>query len=161
MSFSSKTFLTIFVVKSKLSTAKKSKTTTFSRVFHPKKIDNFLGKSKLNFWTKNEVWITNDYLKIFCFFSRLIWNQTDVCTWKSNCNGQLKRNNRSLSVNSRNAKVVSRKNTVEVQWNVVSIKSIRTNSWRRFCDNPPSAHTAATSFGALASRGISAKYAYV
>ena len=46
-------FLTIFLVKSKLSTAKKSKTTTFSRVFHPK-IDNFLGKSKLNFWTKNE-----------------------------------------------------------------------------------------------------------
>ena len=30
------------------------KTPTFSRVFHPKKIDNFLGKSKLNFWTKNE-----------------------------------------------------------------------------------------------------------
>ena len=30
------TFLTIFLVKSKLSTAKKSKTTTFSRVFHPK-----------------------------------------------------------------------------------------------------------------------------
>mgnify|MGYP006975991164 CR=1 FL=1 len=47
-------FLTIFLVKSKLSTAKKFKTTTFSRVFHPKKIDNFLGKSKLNFWTKNE-----------------------------------------------------------------------------------------------------------
>ena len=49
-------FLTIFVflVKSKLSTAKKPKTTTFSRAFHPKKIDNFLGKSKLNFWTKNE-----------------------------------------------------------------------------------------------------------
>ena len=47
-------FLTIFLVKSKLSTAKKSKTRTFSRVFHPKKIDNFLGKSKLNFWTKNE-----------------------------------------------------------------------------------------------------------
>ena len=53
-SFSPKIFLTIFLVKSKLSTAKKSKTTTFSRVFHPKKIDNFLGKSKLNFWTKNE-----------------------------------------------------------------------------------------------------------
>ena len=33
---------------------KKSKTTTFSRFFHPKKINNFLGKSKLNFWTKNE-----------------------------------------------------------------------------------------------------------
>ena len=44
-------FLTNFLVKSKLSTAKKSKTTTFSRFFHPKKIDNFLGKSK---WTKNE-----------------------------------------------------------------------------------------------------------
>ena len=51
-SFSPKFLLTIFLVKSKLSTAKKSKTTTFSRVFHPKKIDNFLGKSKLNFWTK-------------------------------------------------------------------------------------------------------------
>ena len=30
-------FLTIFLVKSKLSTAKMSKTTTFSRAFHPKK----------------------------------------------------------------------------------------------------------------------------
>ena len=29
-------FMTIFLVKSKLSTAKKSKTTTFSRIFHPK-----------------------------------------------------------------------------------------------------------------------------
>ena len=35
-SFSPKFLLTIFLVKSKLSTAKKSKTTTFSRVFHPK-----------------------------------------------------------------------------------------------------------------------------
>ena len=52
--FHPKFFLTIFLVKSKLSTAKKTKTTTFSRVFHPQKIDNFLGKSKLNFWTKNE-----------------------------------------------------------------------------------------------------------
>ena len=41
-------------MKSKLSTAKKSKTITFSRVFHPKKIDNFFGKLKLNFWTNNE-----------------------------------------------------------------------------------------------------------
>ena len=48
--FFSQYFLTIFLMKSKLSTAKKSKTTTFSRVFPP----NFLGKSKLNFWTKNE-----------------------------------------------------------------------------------------------------------
>ena len=53
-SFSRNFFLTIFLVNSKLWTAKKSKTTTFSRVFHPKKIHNFLGKSKLNFWTKNE-----------------------------------------------------------------------------------------------------------
>jgi len=37
-------------VKSKLSTAKKSKTTTFSRIFHPKKSTIFSG----NFWTKNE-----------------------------------------------------------------------------------------------------------
>ena len=53
-SFSPHIFLTIFLVKSKLTRAKKSKTTTFSRIFHPIKIDNFLGKSKLNFWTKNE-----------------------------------------------------------------------------------------------------------
>ena len=52
-SFSPKFFLRIFHVKSKLLTAKKSKSTTFSRVFDPKKIDNFLGKSRLN-WTKNE-----------------------------------------------------------------------------------------------------------
>ena len=52
--FFTQIFLAIFLVKSKLSTAKKPKTTTFSRVFHPNKIDNFLGKSKLNFWTKNE-----------------------------------------------------------------------------------------------------------
>ena len=52
--FTSFSPLIIFLVKSKLSTAKKSKTTTFSRDFHPKKIDDFLGKSKLNFWTKNE-----------------------------------------------------------------------------------------------------------
>ena len=34
--FFTQIFLTIFLVKSKLSTAKKSKTTTFSRIFHPK-----------------------------------------------------------------------------------------------------------------------------
>ena len=60
--FSPKFLLTIFLVKSKLSTAKKSKTTIFSRVFHPrKKIDNFLGKSKLNFWTKNEDFEQREY----------------------------------------------------------------------------------------------------
>ena len=43
-------------MKSKLSTAKKSKTIIFSRVFHPKKLTIFLGigKSKLIFGTKNE-----------------------------------------------------------------------------------------------------------
>ena len=81
--FFTQIFLTIFLVKSKFSTAKKSKTaafsrvftpnffdnfsretkvvkksktTTFSRDFHPtKKIDKFLGKSKLNFWTKMKI----------------------------------------------------------------------------------------------------------
>ena len=52
--FFTQNILTIFLGKSKLSTAKKPKTTTFSRVFPSKKIDNFLGKWKLNFWTKNE-----------------------------------------------------------------------------------------------------------
>ena len=38
--------LAIFLVKSKLSTAKKSKTTTFSRVFHPKKSTIFSGNQR-------------------------------------------------------------------------------------------------------------------
>ena len=53
-SFSPRIFLTIFLAKSKLSTAKKSKTTTISRVFHLEKSTIFSGKSKLNFWTKDE-----------------------------------------------------------------------------------------------------------
>ena len=52
--FSPKFFLTIFVVKSKLSTAKKSKTVAFSRAFTINNLTIFLGKSKLSFWTKNE-----------------------------------------------------------------------------------------------------------
>ena len=48
-SFSPQFFLTIFLVKSKLSTAKKSKTTTFSRVFHQNFfLTIFLVKSKLS-----------------------------------------------------------------------------------------------------------------
>ena len=47
--------LTIFLVKSKLSTAKKSKTTTFSRVFHPKKSTIFSG---------NQSWIFGQKMKI-------------------------------------------------------------------------------------------------
>ena len=46
-SFSLQFFFTIFLVKSKLSTAKKSKTTTFSRVFSPRKSTIFFGKSLL------------------------------------------------------------------------------------------------------------------
>ena len=60
-------FLTIFLVKLKLSTAKKSKTITFSRVFHSKKFDNFLGKSKLNFWTKSEDFEQCDLAQIFAW----------------------------------------------------------------------------------------------
>merc|ERR1711860_412332 len=48
-SFSSKFFLAIFLVKSKLSTAKKSKTPTFSRVIQPNFfLTIFLVKSKLS-----------------------------------------------------------------------------------------------------------------
>ena len=54
-SFSPQIFLTIFFVKSKLSAAKKYKTTTFSRVFHPKKNLNFL-------W--NQSWIFGQKMKI-------------------------------------------------------------------------------------------------
>ena len=46
-------FLTIFLVKSKLSTAKKYKTTTFSRVFHPKN-RQFSREIKVEFLDKNE-----------------------------------------------------------------------------------------------------------
>ena len=45
-------FLTIFLVKSKLSTAKKSKTTTFSRVFHPPKNRQFSREIKVEFLDK-------------------------------------------------------------------------------------------------------------
>ena len=75
-------FLAIFVVKSKLSTAKKSKTTTFSRVFHPKKINNFSG---------NQSWIFGQKMKI----SNSVWFwlcilNCSLASWyilfeKSNC----------------------------------------------------------------------------
>ena len=51
-SFSPKIFLTIFLVKSKLSTAKKSKTAAFSWVFQPKQFDNFSREIKAEFWDK-------------------------------------------------------------------------------------------------------------
>ena len=53
-------FWTIFLVKSKLSTAKMSKTTTFSRVFHPKN-RQFSRKIKVEFldkkWRFRTVWL--------------------------------------------------------------------------------------------------------
>ena len=55
MSFSPQIFLTIFLVKSKLSTAKKSKTTTFSRDFHPEKSTIF---------SENQSWIFVKKMKI-------------------------------------------------------------------------------------------------
>ena len=53
--FHPKFFLTTFLVKSKLYTAKKSKTTTFSRVFHPEKSTTFSG---------NQSWIFGQKMKI-------------------------------------------------------------------------------------------------
>ena len=59
-----------FLVKSKLSTAKKSKTAAFSRVFTQNNSIIFLGKSKLNFWTKNMIFRT----VWTCLFSNVnIW----------------------------------------------------------------------------------------
>ena len=51
-SFLPKIILTIFLVKSKLSTAKESKTSTFSRVFHPKKNRQFSREIKVEFLDK-------------------------------------------------------------------------------------------------------------
>ena len=69
-------------MNSKLSAAKKSKTTTFSRVFHTKKIDNFLGKSKLNFWTKNEDFEQCEKVGLPPLFFH--WNSTaNYLEWKS------------------------------------------------------------------------------
>ena len=50
--FFTQNFLTIFLVKSKLSTAKKSRTAAFSRVLTQNNSTIFLGKSKVIFWTK-------------------------------------------------------------------------------------------------------------
>ena len=53
--FSPKFFLIIFLVKSKFSAAKKYKAAAFSRVFTHNNSTIFLGKSKLNFWTKLKI----------------------------------------------------------------------------------------------------------
>ena len=63
--FSPKFFLTIYLVKSKLSTAKKFKTTTFWRVFHPpKKSTIFLVKSKLSTARKSK---NTTFSRVFLF----------------------------------------------------------------------------------------------
>ena len=76
-------FLTIFLVKSKLSTAKKSKTTTFSRVFHPKKSAIFSGNQSWIFGQKMKIsnsvppkicsGFVSCFLKIFPCFSEKKW----------------------------------------------------------------------------------------
>ena len=73
--------MTVFLVKSKLSTAKKYITTTFSRVFHPEKNYHFLGKSKLNIWTKNEdfeqcviPYQPKNYFETFLWSGPYFWN---------------------------------------------------------------------------------------
>ena len=64
-SFSPNFVLTIFLVKSKLSAAKKSKTTTISRVFHPKRLTIFSG---------NQSWFFGQKMKIS--------NSVNVTLWK-------------------------------------------------------------------------------
>ena len=62
-SFSPKFFLTIFLVKSKLSTAKKSKTATFSRIFHPKKNQQFFsGNQSWIFGQKRKITLVSWYI---------------------------------------------------------------------------------------------------
>ena len=66
-------FFTIFLVKSKLSTAKKSKTTTFSRVFHPKK--------KSTIFSGNQSWIFVQKMKIFEQCVKHAFHADDKCEW--------------------------------------------------------------------------------
>ena len=62
-----------FSRESKLSTAKKSKTKAFSRVFHPNKLTIFFGKSTLNFWTKNEDFEQCGWRSYLLFFKKDCW----------------------------------------------------------------------------------------
>ena len=71
-SFSPKFFWAIFLVKSKLSTAKQSKTTTISRVCHPKKSTIFSRNQSLIFgqkWRSWTVWNVNYHQLSFCPWS--------------------------------------------------------------------------------------------
>ena len=73
-------FLTIFLVKSKLSTAKKSKTTTFSRVFHPKKNRQFSWEINLEFLDKKEDFEQCDFFKTYGEFSRDLRRRLGSCS---------------------------------------------------------------------------------
>ena len=66
-SFSSQFSLTIFLVKSKFLTAEKSKTTTISRVFHPKKSTILSGNQSWIFFILHVKLsqVLEDYLSIF------------------------------------------------------------------------------------------------
>ena len=83
-SFSPKFFLAIFLVKSKLSTAKESKTATFSRVFHPKN-RQFLREIKVEFldkkWRFRIVWKINPNLFFIFFFLVLEEDCHFWCLW--------------------------------------------------------------------------------
>ena len=72
--FFTQIFLTNFLVKSKLSTAKKPKCTTFSRIFHPKKSTIFSGNQNWIFGQKMK--ISNSVLPYsihFCFTCKKKW----------------------------------------------------------------------------------------
>ena len=75
-SFSTKFFLTIFLVKSKLSTAKMSKTTTFSQVFHHEKSTSSSRNPSWIFeqkWRFRTVWFLRLFLFVdFGFLDRFI-----------------------------------------------------------------------------------------
>ena len=73
--FFTQNFFHIFLVKSKLSTAKKSKTTTFSRVFHPKKLTIFSG---------NQSWIFGQKMRISnSVIKETWWAQFGKQRWQS------------------------------------------------------------------------------
>merc|ERR1712049_56959 len=66
--FTQNFFLTIFLVKSKLSTVKKSKTTTFSQVFHPEKSTIFSGNQSRIFGQKIKI---SNSVKFYSLFSSI------------------------------------------------------------------------------------------
>ena len=72
-------------MKSKLSTAKKSKTTTFSRVFHPKKNQQFSREIKVEFLDKKNEDFEQCKFDNFCILGarkaeEFIWSQRDKLT---------------------------------------------------------------------------------